>query len=80
MSQSPNKLHHNYIEIRDSTGCRHYVRMSTIQWISDVDTCRDEALLTAAGRTVHLLCSLDQLIETIESTTGGAQRAHVRPD
>jgi hypothetical protein len=56
----------NYLEVTDSDGCRHYVKISSIQWISDVDACQTEALLTAAGRTVHIPIELGVLRDLVD--------------
>lgn len=65
-----------FIEVEDQDGCRHLVRISAIQWLSDADQCRDETLLTAAGRTIHILRPLDELRNTIDVCCATVRSQH----
>lgn len=64
-----------YLELTDSDGLRHLIKVSSVQWLSDFDTCRDETLLTAAGRTIHLRLDLDVVrdlsVVRVFETAGG---------
>jgi hypothetical protein len=69
----------HYLEVMDADGCRHLVRISSIQWLSDSDACRNETLLTAAGRTVHVPFELDvvrRLIEPVFPRSDETSRKH----
>jgi hypothetical protein len=62
------KRSRNYLEVTDADGCRHLLRIGCIQWLSDVDTCRNETLLTASGRTIHIPLELDVLRGLLETS------------
>jgi hypothetical protein len=69
----------SYLEVTDADGCRHLLRIGSIQWLSDVDICRNETLLTASGRTIHIPLELDVLKELLE-TPPFAQRGCASAD
>jgi hypothetical protein len=60
----------NYLEVTDADGCRHYVKITSIQWLSDLDPCRTDTLLTAAGRTIHIPIELSVLRDLVDPTHG----------
>ena len=59
-----------YLEFTDADGCRHLVKIASIQWLSDFDGCRNETWLTATGRTIHIPVELDVVRAAIEHSFG----------
>ena len=55
-----------FLEFHDENGCRHLIRLNSIQWMSDSDPCQDETLITAVGRTIQVHKPLDEIIRTIQ--------------
>jgi hypothetical protein len=54
-----------YVEIVDEEGCRHLIRRTSVQWVSDTDSLRNETYITAAGRTIRVPEPLDEVLEVI---------------
>jgi len=51
-----------FLEVLDEDGCRHLLRFSTIQAVSDTDPLQNETLITAAGRTIRVPRPLDDIM------------------
>lgn len=51
-----------FLEVLDEDECRHLLRFSTIQAISDTDMLQNEILITAAGRTIRVSRALDDIM------------------
>lgn len=54
-----------YVEIVDEEGCRHLIRRTSIQWVSDTDSLQNECYITASGRTICVRMPLDEVLEVI---------------
>ncbi|GEP05281.1 hypothetical protein [Methylobacterium oxalidis] len=66
----------SYLQVQDGDGCRHLLRVTSVQALSDTDPLRNETFITAAGRTIRVLQPLDQIVELIapgERLTGEAE-------
>lgn len=55
----------NYPQVQDGEGCRHLLRVTSVQALSDTDPLRNETFITAAGRTIRVLQPLEQAAELI---------------
>ncbi|KAB1069226.1 hypothetical protein [Methylobacterium planeticum] len=55
----------NYLQVQDGEGCRHLLRVTSVQALSDTDPLRNETFITAAGRTIRVLQPLDAIVELI---------------
>lgn len=42
----------NFLQVQDGDGCRHLLRVTSVQALSDTDLMRNETFITAAGRTI----------------------------
>lgn len=54
-----------YLEVLDEEGCRHFIRVNSIQILSDTDPLHNETLITAAGRTVRVPEALDEIASKV---------------
>lgn len=61
-----------FLEVLDEDGCRHLLRFSTIQAVSDTDMLQNETLITAAGRTIRVPRALDDIMAMLTD--------HLAPD
>lgn len=55
----------SYLQVRDEEGCRHLLRVTAVQALSDTDPLRNETFITAAGRTIRVPQSLDAIVGLI---------------
>lgn len=55
----------SYLQVQDEEGCRHLLRVSAVQALSDTDPLRNETFITAAGRTIRVPQSLDAIVGLI---------------
>ncbi|AWN41801.1 hypothetical protein U8607_13320 [Methylobacterium durans] len=55
----------NYLQVQDGEGCRHLLRVTSVQALSDTDPLRNETFITAAGRTIRVLQPLDEIVELV---------------
>lgn len=62
-----------FLEFRDEGGCRHLIRLTSIQWMSDSDPCQDETLITAVGRTIQVHKPLDEVVRVIREALAAQQ-------
>ena len=51
--------------MQDGDGCRHVLRVTSVQALSDTDLLRNETFITAAGRTIRVLQPLDAILGLI---------------
>lgn len=54
-----------YLQVQDGDGCRHLLRISSVQAVSDTDLMRNETFITAAGRTIRVPQPLDEIVRLI---------------
>lgn len=54
-----------YLEVLDEEGCRHFMRVNSIQILSDTDQLHNETLITAVGRTVRVPKALDEIADMV---------------
>lgn len=54
-----------YLAVTDGDGCRHMIRITSIQMLSDGDVCRDTAIVIAAGRAITVTESLDEVVNLV---------------
>ncbi|WP_336490745.1 hypothetical protein [Methylobacterium nigriterrae] len=55
----------NYLQVQDGDGCRHLLRVTSVQALSDTDILRNETFITAAGRTIRVPQPLHEIVELI---------------
>lgn len=55
----------SYLQVQDEEGCRHLLRVTAVQALSDTDPLRNETFITAAGRTIRVPQSLDAIVGLI---------------
>ncbi|MGV7034757.1 hypothetical protein [Methylobacterium symbioticum] len=55
----------SYLQVQDGDGCRHLLRVTSVQALSDTDPLRNETFITAAGRTIRVPRALDSIVELI---------------
>lgn len=55
----------SYLQVQDGDGCRHLLRVTSVQALSDTDLLRNETFITAAGRTIRVLQPLDAILGLI---------------
>lgn len=67
-----------YLQLTDSDGIRHVIRISAIQLLSDADACQDSSILVVAGRSLSVPIPLDRLLSSIEESTSSAASSRVR--
>ncbi|WP_232627666.1 hypothetical protein [Methylobacterium sp. Leaf118] len=53
------------LQVRDGDGCRHLLRVSRVQAVSDTDLMRNETFITAADRTIRVPQPLDEILPLI---------------
>lgn len=64
-----------FLEVLDEEGCRHLLRLTAIQAISDTDPLQNETLIIAAGRTVRVPRALDEIVDMLaDRPQGGVRR------
>jgi len=69
-----------FLEVRDEEGCRHLLRVNTIQAISDTDVLQNETLITAGGRTIRVHHALDEIAHMLEpGATGPREGERAEP-
>ncbi|HJE22100.1 MAG TPA: hypothetical protein K8W01_00355 [Methylorubrum populi] len=54
-----------YLQVQDGDGCRHLLRVSSVQAVSDTDLMLNETFITAAGRTIRVPQPLDEIVPLI---------------
>lgn len=52
----------SYLAVIDGDGCRHMIRIASIQMVSDGDQCRDTTVMVVAGRAITVAESLDDVL------------------
>lgn len=57
-----------YLTVIDDRGCRHLIRIGSIQCLSDGDPCQDTTVVVVAGRPITVPVPLDTVLDTM---TGG---------
>jgi hypothetical protein len=55
----------NFLQVQDGDGCRHLLRVTSVQALSDTDLMRNETFITAAGRTIRVPQPLDEIVPLI---------------
>ncbi|GJD59445.1 hypothetical protein [Methylobacterium dankookense] len=55
----------SYLQVQDGDGCRHLLRVTSVQALSDTDPLRNETFITAAGRTIRVPQALDSIVGLI---------------
>jgi hypothetical protein len=55
----------NFLQVHDGDGCRHLLRVTSVQALSDTDLMRNETFITAAGRTIRVTQPLDEIVELV---------------
>ncbi|SDA29868.1 hypothetical protein SAMN02799622_04575 [Methylobacterium sp. UNC378MF] len=55
----------NFLQVQDGDGCRHLLRVTSVQALSDTDLMRNETFITAAGRTIRVTQPLDEIVELV---------------
>ena len=50
-----------YLQVQDGDGCRHLLRVTSVQALSDTDPLHNETFITAAGRTIRVLQPLEAI-------------------
>ena len=55
----------NSLQVQDGEGCRHLLRVTSVQALSDTDPLRNVTFITAAGRTIQVPQPLEQAAELI---------------
>jgi hypothetical protein len=68
-----------FLEVLDEDGCRHLLRFSTIQAVSDTDPLQNETLITAAGRTIRVNVALDDIVAMLATQEAVSQFQLVSP-
>ncbi len=66
----------NFLQVQDGDGCRHLLRVTSVQALSDTDLMRNETFITAAGRTIRVTQPLDEIVDLVapgERTALGPQ-------
>ncbi|KQS79886.1 MULTISPECIES: hypothetical protein [Methylobacterium] len=66
----------NFLQVQDGDGCRHLLRVTSVQALSDTDLMRNETFITAAGRTIRVTQPLDEIVDLVapgERTAPGPQ-------
>ncbi|AWN35189.1 hypothetical protein [Methylobacterium radiodurans] len=53
------------LQVQDGDDCRHLLRVTSVQALSDTDPLRNETFITAAGRTIRVPQALDSIVELI---------------
>ncbi|MBE7197410.1 hypothetical protein ACLBX9_20115 [Methylobacterium sp. A49B] len=61
----------NFLQVQDGDGCRHLLRVTSVQALSDTDLMRNETFITAAGRTIRVTQPLDEIVELVAPGEGG---------
>lgn len=64
----------NFLQVQDGDGCRHLLRVTSVQALSDTDLMRNETFITAAGRTIRVTQPLDEIVDLVapgERTASG---------
>lgn len=51
-----------YLVVVDESGCRHLIRITAIQVLSDRDPCADSTSIIIAGRALTIPRPLDQVV------------------
>jgi len=51
-----------YLAVIDGDGCRHMIRIASIQMVSDGDQCRDTTVMVVAGRALTVTGPLDDFL------------------
>lgn len=54
-----------FLEVVGEDGCRHIVRVGSIQLFSDVDIMRDTTAIMVAGRQIVAPTSLDEILHRV---------------
>lgn len=54
-----------FLQVQDGDGCRHLLRVTSVQALSDTDLMRNETFITVAGRTIRVPQALDDIVELI---------------
>ncbi|ABY28781.1 hypothetical protein [Methylorubrum extorquens] len=54
-----------YLQVQDGDGCRHLLRVSSVQAVSDTDLMHNETFITAAGKTIRVPQALDEILPLI---------------
>lgn len=57
--------HPQFIELIAEDGCRHIVRVASIQLLSDVDVLQDTTAIVVAGRQITVPVALDEIVTSI---------------
>ncbi len=55
----------NFLQVHDGDGCRHLLRVTSVQALSDTDLMHNETFITAAGRTIRVTQPLDEIVELV---------------
>ncbi|MGE8127469.1 hypothetical protein [Methylobacterium sp. NPDC080182] len=55
----------NFLQVQDGDGCRHLLRVTSVQALSDTDLMRNETFITAAGRTIRVTQPLDEIVDLV---------------
>ena len=55
----------SFLQVQDGDGCRHLLRVTCVQALSDTDLMRNETFITAAGRTIRVTQPLDEIVELV---------------
>ncbi|MGU3537565.1 hypothetical protein [Methylobacterium sp. A54F] len=55
----------SYLQVQDGDGCRHLLRVTSVQALSDTDPLRNETFITAAGRTIRVPQPLDEIVALV---------------
>lgn len=55
-----------YLAVVDEAGCRHLVRITAIQVMSDRDPCADSTSIIIAGRSLIVPRPLDQVVRVLK--------------
>ncbi|SFF11995.1 hypothetical protein [Methylobacterium sp. 13MFTsu3.1M2] len=66
----------NFLQVQDGDGCRHLLRVTSVQALSDTDLMRNETFITAVGRTIRVTQPLDEIVDLVapgERTAPGPQ-------
>lgn len=51
----------SFLVLVDSSGCRHLVRVGSVQLVSDTDPCQSDTTVVVAGRPLHIPLPLDEV-------------------
>lgn len=63
-----------YLRVVDEDGCRHLIRVTAIQVMSDADPIRDATIVVVAGRSICVPTPLDVVIEALDGELDAADR------